>query len=79
MFSLEDFLFKRTKVVNNWALISSLFAPEIPFKINILCVFIVLRPNYCIWRCLYVTPLPGSVKNLDRLLYFLRVVMLDSV
>ena len=48
MFSLEDFLFKRNKVVNNWALISTHCAPEIPFKINILCVFIVLRSNYCI-------------------------------
>ena len=48
MFSLEDFLFKRNKVVNNWALISAHCAPEIPFKINIICVFIVLRSNYCI-------------------------------
>ena len=48
MFSLEDVLFKRNKVVNNWALISAHCAPEIPFKINIICVFIVLRYNYCI-------------------------------
>ena len=49
MFSLEDFLFKRNKVVNNWALILSHCAPEIPFRINILCVFIVLKANYCIF------------------------------
>ena len=48
MFLLEDFSFKRNKVVNNWALISSHCAPEIPFKVNILCVFIVLLSTYCI-------------------------------
>ena len=44
---ISRLLFKRNKAVNNWALIYSHTASEAPFKFNILCIFIVLRPDHC--------------------------------
>ena len=42
---ISRFLFKRNKAVNNWTLIYPHTASEAPFKFNILCIFIVLRPT----------------------------------
>ena len=44
------------------------FSPQLTFipKTEIgLFVYIICLGVYSVWRCLYVTPLPGSVKNLD--------------
>ena len=44
---ISRLLYKRNKDVNNWVLISSHRASEAPFKLNILCIFIVLSPEHC--------------------------------